>query len=195
MPAIIAFPLFSIILALSVGFVVLHSRGKGFFLAVRNILLLCVGIWVATQAVSRIFRLAPSQQPTFASSGELTQARSRIADLQKQLAEVRAEIGSLQQQRAATTTPAPTESGAPISWNGSFGFVQGTDASGDAIFSAVVFSGTNAGSMPVQLKDAYIVSGLTGAKETLQVNLRAGPGQLAAIGQINQIPPNARIEL
>jgi hypothetical protein len=120
-------------------------------------------------------------------------ATSQIDRLQQQLAQANSQIAALQSQRHPAI--ASIQSAGPISWNGSFGFAQGTDANGEAIFSAIIFSGTNISSAPVQLSTAYIASELTGAQETLQVNMGGGPEQLAAIAEINQIPPNAPIEL
>jgi hypothetical protein len=130
--------------------------------------------------------------PASASAMELNSAKSQIDHLQQQLAQANAQITALQHPAIASM---PIQSTGPISWNSSFGTSQTTDANGDPIFPAIIFSGTNSSSMPVQLKDAYIVSNMTGAKETLQVNMGYGPEHLAAIGDINQIPPKAQIEL
>ena len=116
--------------------------------------------------------------------------------LREQLAQANAQIAVLQSQRQrSAVAPTPIQSTGPISWNGSFGFSQSSDANGEAIFSAIIFSGTNISLAPVQLSNAYIASELTGAQETLQVNMGGGLEQLAAIAEINQIPPNAPIEL
>jgi hypothetical protein len=121
-------------------------------------------------------------------------AKAQIDRLQQQLAQDNAQIAALQsQQQRSATAPTHTESTEPISWNNSFGFSQTTDAKGELLLLAIIFNGTNTGLTPVQLNDAYIVSELTGAKEALQVSM--APGQLAAITEINQIPPNAPIEL
>jgi hypothetical protein len=127
--------------------------------------------------VNRRFQLQPT-----AYENNWLKANALIAVLQSQ------------RQRSAVA-PTPIQSTGPISWNGSFGFSQSSDANGEAIFSAIIFSGTNISLAPVQLSNAYIASELTGAQETLQVNMGGGPEQLAAIAEINQIPPNAPIEL
>jgi hypothetical protein len=127
------------------------------------------------------------------STPELTPSESKIDGLKQQLAEADAQIAALQSSRSSAIVPTPTQSTGPITWNGSFGFSQTTDASGELMLLAVVFDGKNTSSAPIQLTDAYIISELTGEKETLQVNI--GPGQLIPIGEINQIPPDATIEL
>jgi hypothetical protein len=50
------------------------------------------------------------------------------------------------------------------------------------------------GDAPVELTGAYIVSTITGEKKDLQVGIGPGP-KLAAISNINQLPPNALLEL
>lgn len=155
------------------------------------------GVLLAYVTAPRIAIDIQQDRATFATKtfNSDNAATSQIADLQQQLDRANAEIRSLQtRQQQRITPPTSTASGAPIGWNGNFGFAQGTDANGEAIFSAIIFSGTNTSSVPVQLSNAYIVSELTGAQETLQVSM-GGPGQLAAIAEINQIPPNALIEL
>ncbi len=138
-----------------------------------------------------------AQQPTVGdadSTAESTQSKSRIDRLQQQLAQANAQIAVLQSQPPRSAiSPTPVQLTGPISWNGSFSFSQTTDANGGLLLLAIIFDGKNTSSIPIQLTNAYIISELTGEKETLQVSM--GPGQLASIGEINQIPPGAPIEL
>jgi hypothetical protein len=158
------------------------------WLAPILLLFLYVG-WPTFTASVRHVSSSAEQAPRYNGDDS---AKSQVADLQQQLDRANAEIRSLRTQQQVSPATS-TGSGAPISWNNSFSVSQTTDAKGELLLLAIIFSGTNTGPTPMQLNDAYIVSELTGAREPLQVSM--APGQLAAITEINQIPPNAPIEL
>lgn len=61
------------------------------------------------------------------------------------------------------------------------------------IMSFVYFRATNESSAAVQLKDGYILSGLTGVKQPLKVNIPYTGA--TSITEINPIPPGASIDL
>jgi hypothetical protein len=61
----------------------------------------------------------------------------------------------------------------------------------------ITFRGTVQGDSPVQLNDAYIISGLTGEKRTFSIISRPGylESDKLSLNQVNPIPPGAQIQL
>src|SRR5262249_9914534 len=77
----------------------------------------------------------------------------------------------------------------PIAWRSDLSFW----TTGNALLG-VVIRGTITDAAPVQLTAAYIISDITGERKDLQVEIAPGPN-LAAISDINQIPPKALLQL
>ena len=111
-------------------------------------------------------------------------------EARQQLAAAEAHIRTLETTKANTPQqPAaePDNSG-PIVWvNGLSTWTGGDDLLGIVLRGKI-------GAAPVELTDAYIISAVTGEKKVLQVGIAPGP-VLEAISDINQIPPDATLEL
>jgi uncharacterized membrane protein YuzA (DUF378 family) len=80
MPAIIAFPVISIIFAALVGFAVLRARHSGVVASVRNVLLLCAGIWFVTHVVSGLFGIGQPPAPVPVPSADTGPTPYRLGD-------------------------------------------------------------------------------------------------------------------
>jgi hypothetical protein len=138
--------------------------------------------------------LLPRAQ-SLVTGGELVQ---RVENLQSQLDVAKREIAETKRQleiaHQAASTPAPPsarESHGPIKWATDFALV----ASGggpNALIHAILFQGVSSSTVP--MKDAYVVSELTGHKQQLMANIPYGGGAVP-LDQIESIPPGANIDL
>jgi hypothetical protein len=124
---------------------------------------------------------------------------SRATDpLKAKISELRAALEDMTRQRNEALRQSPRQSlppsnpdSGPITWQDGLSAWSTGDQEGP-LFLGVVLRGTS--SDFVDLKDAYFISEMTGEKKTLQIGIGPGP-KLAAIAEINQIPPGAPIEL
>lgn len=92
----------------------------------------------------------------------------------------------------ASMAPTNVDGGSgPITWRPDFALVV-TGGGPNALINALIFYGVS--SSTVQMKDAYVVSELTGHKEQLKANIPYGGGEVP-LDQIEPIPPGAPIDL
>ena len=91
---------------------------------------------------------------------------------------------------ASTERTIPPNVDQPIAWADAISFA----SSGDAMLGLLV-AGRVVNPVPVQLIDAYVISDITGERKTLQVALGPGVSKLAAISDVNAIPPKATLQL
>jgi hypothetical protein len=76
----------------------------------------------------------------------------------------------------------------PIAWSDQLSFWT------NGLLLGFVVRGNVTSPTPVQLTDAYVVSEITGERKFLKVEIAPGP-KLAAISDINEIPPTALLQL
>jgi len=77
----------------------------------------------------------------------------------------------------------------PLSWHDGLGY----SATCCPTYLAFIISGSNTSTSEIQLKDAYIVSGITGARKSMMVDL-AGDGKVLP-SETNPFPPGAKFDL
>ncbi len=117
---------------------------------------------------------APIQAQLDAASHELQAEVQRAREAAKELETVRSQIADLRQQndalRQASSQLKPTSADqTPIKW-GQLGF--GYQGGAEPTFIDIEIPASITGTLPVELKDAYIISGTTGAR--LPMMLDAG---------------------
>lgn len=134
----------------------------------------------------------------------------QAAALQSQLEAITRELDDYKQQlkntkrelETATNIRAPaapagsaqateTDEG-PLSWSRDLQWSTTGDAAGP-IFLSILIDGRNVGRSEVQLKDAYIVSGITGTRRIAKID--AGPDGKILPSEMNPIPPGATVRL
>jgi hypothetical protein len=126
------------------------------------------------------------------SQNTIDEQRQKLAALQRELEDAHRASSSSGPAPASNTAQSPDSVGGPITWDHQMGVSQTGDSNG-LILLAILMSGKNTSSSPVQLKGAYLISELTGAKEDLKINI--GINNLVPIPDVNEIPPGALIEL
>ncbi|MGA8170285.1 MAG: hypothetical protein WB816_05570, partial [Methylocystis sp.] len=134
-------------------------------------------------------RLGVKTQENQDLSQQLSSANNALASAQQQLA-------TLRSQRSAPIINPPSASS--ITWQPRL-LIYSVPLSSDGnvprpsepSVSLIDFRGTVQGSYPAQLKNAYIVSGLTGEKRSFLINTRVGylDAEKLPLDQINPLPP------
>jgi hypothetical protein len=106
--------------------------------------------------------------------------------------------------QSPSTLQVPLPNGGPISWEGTLWMYNLSPQSDGKLTHAnqpsigtITFRGTVQGDSPVELKDAYIISELTGEKRTFSIISRPGylESDKLSLNEINPIPPGAQIQL
>lgn len=116
--------------------------------------------------------------------------QSQLGATQDQLAETKNDLVKAQQQQNTS----PLANTGPIQWdlNGQLLVVSGNQ--NGVTINSIMFQGTSL--TPVSMKEAYLVSGLTGRREDLQANVHddKGEGSYHTVNKIN-IPAQAPVLL
>lgn len=131
-------------------------------------------------------KLEETSKERDATIAERDSARRELANTRQELEAARksAHVPALQMQ--ANAVDGPLHWNPDLSW-GALGTGHGQ------VMAFVYFRATNVSGTAVQLKDAYILSGLTGAKLPLKVNIPYAGA--TSIAEINPIPPSATVDL
>jgi hypothetical protein len=141
---------------------------------------------VAKATSSIQFRLDEATRQRDTSIAERDSARRELASARQELEAARRAEHVPAQQMQANISDGPLRWEPNLMW-GATGTPHGL------LMSFVYFRATNVSPNAVQLKNAFIVSGLTGAKLPLSVNI-AYVG-VTPISEINPIPPGASVDL
>jgi hypothetical protein len=117
--------------------------------------------------------------------------KTRISELRAALEDMTQQRNEALRQHPPQSLPPPNLDSGPISWNADLSTWTTGDSEGPLLLG-IAIRGTSIGF--VDLKDAYIISDVTGEKKSLQVSTAPGP-VLSPLNEINQIPPGAPLEL
>jgi hypothetical protein len=137
--------------------------------------------------------IPPSQNPSTADEiSRITDSlKARVSELRAALEDMTHQRDSALRQNPPQSSPSPDPDSGPITWNAELGTWTTGDNEGPLLLG-IVIQGRTSGF--VDLRDAYIISEVTGEKKVLQVSTAPGP-MLSPINEINQIPPGASLEL
>ena len=80
-PAVVAFPIIALLLAAIVGFTIVRARNTSFFVAVRNVSLLCAAMWVVFHLLSPMLEssLHPTPSGSISGSVEVIPSAPRVS--------------------------------------------------------------------------------------------------------------------
>jgi hypothetical protein len=127
--------------------------------------------------------------------------RAELEGVKRELATTKGELESVKQQLQAarsapatglvlTPEPTPAKQG-PITWHVNSQLMLVSGGEPNAVVSGLLFQGTSTAS--VSIKEAYVVSGLTGRKQTLVANVQSKGGYYP-VDKVD-IPPGAPVQL
>ncbi len=119
--------------------------------------------------------------------GQTSSLQASLNDMTRQRDEALRRVPSSQSSNSISSNQASE----PITWQKELTSWTSGDQSGLLFLGFGVRGKAN---VAAELTNAYVASEVTGEKKTLQISLAPGP-QLAPISDINQIPPDAPIEL
>jgi hypothetical protein len=116
--------------------------------------------------------------------------RQKLIEIQGQLDAAQKQIAELRKQRPA---PPPPPSGGPITWNSRLILGMGSPSG----VKYLILGGSIVGPAVVQLKDAHIVSDLTGETRNFLISTRAHnlDAERLPLDEINPLPPGMEIWL
>lgn len=124
-------------------------------------------------------------------SAATAQLKVQVSQLQAALADMTQQRDAALKQNPPQSLPPPSPISGPVTWDSNLTtWTTGSDEG--PLLLGFGIQGRSSGF--VDLKDAYIISDVTGEKRTLQISIAPGPN-LVPISEINEIPPGAPIEL
>jgi len=161
------------------------------------LVLIFVFVW-GPQIYQRAMSSGQSSEPLFTQSQVTAKIAAAVAPLNSKISQLQAALADMTRQRDSALIqkpsrplPLPSPISGPITWSPDLTAWNTGDNEGPLLLGIGV-RGITSGF--ADLKDAYIISDVTGEKKTLEVSTAPGP-QLSPISQINQIPPGAPVEL
>ncbi len=164
--------------------------------AMLSLLIIALSPYFEQRRLPYAWQFAASQPPATAPPPSPIQEQLEAAN--KTNANLRAALEDMTRQRDAALKqnppqplPPPSPVSGPVTWDADLSPWSTGDSEGPLLLGIAVRGSANGF---VDLKDAYIISDVTGEKKTLQVSTAPGP-VLSPISEINQIPPGARVDL